>query len=307
MDASSVTEWTGITAMISKTGYLIREGFRGIFTHKFMSFATVAVIVACLIIIGSLGVVSVNISSLIHNLEQENEVVAFVEENLSDEEARGLEASISGIENIASVEYVTKETAMDNFMKDYDSVLMEGIDSSVFRNRYVVHLNDISKMLETRDALAAIPGIAKVNAHIDYANGFITVRNIVTVISLVLVAVLVLVSFFIMSNTIKLATYSRQDEIAIMRMVGATNGFIRLPFVVEGLVLGILGALIAFFAEWGLYALVTGKVMETIAGTFVKVVPFSELALPVLLIFLAIGVVIGGVGGVNAIRNYLKV
>ncbi|MBQ2564752.1 MAG: permease-like cell division protein FtsX [Oscillospiraceae bacterium] len=293
--------------MISKTGYLIREGFRGIFTHKFMSFATVAVIVACLIIIGSLGVVSVNISSLIHNLEQENEVVAFVEENLSDEEARGLEASISGIENIASVEYVTKETAMDNFMKDYDSVLMEGIDSSVFRNRYVVHLNDISKMLETRDALAAIPGIAKVNAHIDYANGFITVRNIVTVISLVLVAVLVLVSFFIMSNTIKLATYSRQDEIAIMRMVGATNGFIRLPFVVEGLVLGILGALIAFFAEWGLYELVTGKVMETIAGTFVKVVPFSELALPVLLIFLAIGVVIGGVGGVNAIRNYLKV
>ena len=307
MDASSVTEWTGITAMISKTGYLIREGFRGIFTHKFMSFATVAVIVACLIIIGSLGVVSVNISSLIHNLEQENEVVAFVEENLSDEEARGLEASISGIENIASVEYVTKETAMDNFMKDYDSVLMEGIDSSVFRNRYVVHLNDISKMLETRDALAAIPGIAKVNAHIDYANGFITVRNIVTVISLVLVAVLVLVSFFIMSNTIKLATYSRQDEIAIMRMVGATNGFIRLPFVVEGLVLSILGALIAFFAEWGLYELVTGKVMETIAGTFVKVVPFSELALPVLLIFLAIGVVIGGVGGVNAIRNYLKV
>ena len=307
MDASSVTDWTGITAMISKTGYLIREGFRGIFTHKFMSFATVAVIVACLIIIGSLGVVSVNISSLIHNLEQENEVVAFVEENLSDEEARGLEASISGIENIASVEYVTKETAMDNFMKDYDSVLMEGIDSSVFRNRYVVHLNDISKMLETRDALAAIPGIAKVNAHIDYANGFITVRNIVTVISLVLVAVLVLVSFFIMSNTIKLATYSRQDEIAIMRMVGATNGFIRLPFVVEGLVLGILGALIAFFAEWGLYELVTGKVMETIAGTFVKVVPFSELALPVLLIFLAIGVVIGGVGGVNAIRNYLKV
>ena len=104
---SSVTEWMGITAMISKTGYLIREGFRGIFTHKFMSFATVAVIVACLIIMGSLGVVSVNISSLIHNLEQENEVVAFVEENLSEEEARGLEASISGIENVASVEYVT--------------------------------------------------------------------------------------------------------------------------------------------------------------------------------------------------------
>lgn len=293
--------------MISKSGYLIREGFRGIKTHKFMSFATVAVIVACLLIMGSLSLVTVNINSLIKNLEKENEVVAFVDEALTDEEARALESSIVSIDNVASVEYVTKETAMDNFMKDYDDVLMEGIDASVFRNRYVIRLVDISKMLETRDVVAQVPGIAKVNAHIDYANGFITVRNIISVISLVLVAILVIISFFIMSNTIKLATFSRQDEIAIMRMVGATNGFIRLPFVVEGLVLGILGGLIAFFAEWGIYELVTGKIMETIAGSFVNVIPFSELAVPVLLIYLAIGIVIGGFGGVNAIRNYLKV
>ena len=293
--------------MISKSGYLIREGFRGIKTHKFMSFATVAVIVACLLIMGSLSLVTVNVNTLIKNLEKENEIVAFVDEALVDEEARALESSISSVENVASVQYVTKETAMDNFMKDYDDVLMEGIDASVFRNRYVVRLVDISKMLDTRDSIAQIPGIAKVNAHIDYANGFITVRNIISVISLVLVAILVIISFFIMSNTIKLATFSRQDEIAIMRMVGATNGFIRLPFVVEGLVLGILGGLIAFFAQWGIYEVVTGKIMETIAGSFVNVMPFSTLAVPVLLIYLAIGIVIGGFGGVNAIRNYLKV
>ena len=293
--------------MISKSGYLIREGFRGIKTHKFMSFATVAVIVACLLIMGSLSLVTVNVNTLIKNLEKENEIVAFVDEALVDEEARALESSISSVENVASVQYVTKETAMDNFMKDYDDVLMEGIDASVFRNRYVVRLVDISKMLDTRDSIAQIPGIAKVNAHIDYANGFITVRNIISVISLVLVAILVIISFFIMSNTIKLATFSRQDEIAIMRMVGATNGFIRLPFVVEGLVLGILGGLIAFFAQWGIYEVVTGKIMETIAGSFVNVMPFSTLAVPVLLIYLSIGIVIGGFGGVNAIRNYLKV
>ena len=272
-----------------------------------MSFATVAVIVACLLIMGSLSLVTVNVNTLIKNLEKENEIVAFVDEALVDEEARALESSISSVENVASVQYVTKETAMDNFMKDYDDVLMEGIDASVFRNRYVVRLVDISKMLDTRDSIAQIPGIAKVNAHIDYANGFITVRNIISVISLVLVAILVIISFFIMSNTIKLATFSRQDEIAIMRMVGATNGFIRLPFVVEGLVLGILGGLIAFFAQWGIYEVVTGKIMETIAGSFVNVMPFSTLAVPVLLIYLAIGIVIGGFGGVNAIRNYLKV
>ena len=92
-----------------------------------------------------------------------------------------------------------------------------------------------------------------------------------------------------------------------MKMVGATNGFIRLPFVVEGLVLGLMGGILAFFAEWGLYSLVTGKIMETIAGNFVEVVPFASVATPVLLVFLGVGILVGAFGGVNAIRNYLKV
>jgi len=307
MGRLSATEWMGITAMISKSGYLIREGFRGIKTHKLMSFASVAVIAACLLIMGSFSLVSVNINSLIKNLEQENEVVAFIDESLTEEQAQSLYDSIVAVDNVASAEFVSKETAMSNFMEDYDETLMEGIDSSVFRNRFVVHLTDISLMSQTRDALAQVPGVAKVNAHIDYANGFITVRNIISVVSLILIVILVIVSFFIMSNTIKLATFSRRNEIAIMKMVGATNGFIRIPFVVEGLVLGILGGLIAFFAEWGIYSLVTGKIMETIAGSFVNVISFKTLAVPVLLVYLAIGILVGSLGGVNAIRNYLKV
>lgn len=124
---------------------------------------------------------------------------------------------------------------MKSFMQDYSKDLMEGIDASTFRDRYVIHLTDISLMAQTKEALQTVDGVDKVNAHIDYANGFITVRNIVSVVSLVLIVILVLVSFFIMSNTIKLATFSRREEIAIMKMVGATNAFIRLPFVVEGL------------------------------------------------------------------------
>ena len=304
---SSVTEWMGITAMISKTGYLIREGFRGIFTHKFMSFATVAVIVACLIIMGSLGVVSVNISSLIHNLEQENEVVAFVEENLSEEEARGLEASISGIENVASVEYVTKETAMDNFMKDYDSVLMEGIDSTDFRHRFVIHLTDISQMADTKTQLEAIPGIAKVNAQIEYADRFVRIRNIVSVVSLILTVILTFVSFFIMSNTIKLTTFGRREEIAIMKMVGATNAFIRTPFVIEGLILGLLGGVLGFLAVWGIYTVLNSSLLDALTGSFISLIPFRQVMLPMLGVYVGVGVLIGVFGGVNAIRNYLKV
>jgi cell division transport system permease protein len=292
---------------MNKCGYLIREGFRSIRTHRFMSFASVTIIVACLLIMGSFSLVAVNINSLIKELENQNEVVAFVDEDYSEQQAEALQDDIEKVDNVSSVEFVSRDTAMKNFMSDYSQDLMEGIDQSTFRDRFVVHLKDISQMAQTQKALEGVNGIVKVNAHLDYANGFITVRNIVSAVSLVLIIILVIVSFFIMSNTIKLATFSRREEIAIMRMVGATNGFIRLPFVVEGLVLGILGGLIAFFAEWGLYALVTGKIMSTIAGKFVEVVPFSTVMTPVLLVFLGVGILVGGFGGVNAIRNYLKV
>ena len=272
-----------------------------------MSFASVTIIVACLLIMGSFSLVAVNINSLIKELENQNEVVAFVDEDYSEQQAEALQDDIEKVDNVSSVEFVSRDTAMKNFMSDYSQDLMEGIDQSTFRDRFVVHLKDISQMAQTQKALEGVNGIVKVNAHLDYANGFITVRNIVSAVSLVLIIILVIVSFFIMSNTIKLATFSRREEIAIMRMVGATNGFIRLPFVVEGLVLGILGGLIAFFAEWGLYALVTGKIMSTIAGKFVEVVPFSTVMTPVLLVFLGVGMLVGGFGGVNAIRNYLKV
>jgi len=297
-----------ITAMkMSKGGYLIKEGFRSIRKHRFMSFASVTIIMACLLIMGSFALVAVNVNSIIDRLEDENEVVVFINEKYTTSQAKAVEERLMKIDNVESVEFVSRETAMENFMGDYDKDLMEGIDESTFRDRYIVHLVDISLMAQTHSDLKEINGVDKVNAHLDYANGFIAVRNVVSVITLVLVVILVMVSFFIMTNTIKLATFSRREEIAIMKMVGATNGFIRLPFVIEGLVLGLLGSGLAFLAEWGLYAVITGKVMESIAGNLVEVVPFATIYLPILLVFLGIGVLIGLFGGVNAIRNYLKV
>ena len=306
---SSATTVTGITVMsFSKIGYLIREGFRSIKTHGFMSFAAVTIITACLIIMGSIALLTLNIDKLIADLEQQNEVVAFVDENISDEaEARALEDSLTAIVNIDTVEFVSRSSAMNSFMSKYDDRLMEGVDPSVFRHRYVIHLTDISQMAETKEALEQVPGIVKVNAHIEYADRFVRVRNIVSVISLVLMAVLTFVSFFIMSNTIKLTTYGRREEIAIMKMVGATNAFIRTPFVIEGLILGILGGLLGFVAEWGLYSLLNSSLMDSLTGSFVSLVPFYEVMLPLLAAFLGIGILIGVFGGVNAIRNYLKV
>ena len=293
---------------LSRGGYLIREGFRSIGTHGFMSFASVTIIMACLIIMGSVSLLSVNIDALIKDLEDQNEVVAFVDESIEDEnEARSLESALTAVDNVSSAEFVSRDAAMDNFMSKYDSYLMEGIDETVFRHRFVIHLTDIALMAQTKADLEDIPGIAKVNAHLEYADTFVTVRNIVSVVSLVLTVMLVFVSVFIMSNTIKLASFSRREEIAIMKMVGANNGFIRLPFVVEGLALGTMGGLLAFVAEWGVYGVITGKLLSSLAGSFIAVVPFKSVALPVFIFYMATSLLVGVFGGVNAIRNYLKV
>lgn len=292
---------------MSRIGYLLGEGFRGIFKHGFMSFATVAIILACLIIMGSVTLLSVNIDALIETLENQNEVVAFIDESYSTAEAEAVGPQISALENIAVSEFVTRDEAMAQFMGNYDKELMQGIDSSVFRDRFVIQLTDITRMSETKRALEGIAGVTKVNAHVDYAESFVTIRNIVTAVSFALIIMLAFVSFFIMSNTIKLATFSRKEEIGIMKMVGASNSFIRLPFVIEGLILGILGAVLAFFAEWGVYNLLTEKLVSSLTGEFINVVPFESMMMPILVFYLAVGILVGAFGGVNAIRNYLKV
>ena len=292
---------------LSRSGYLIREGFRSITTHGFMSFASVTIIMACLIIMGSVTLLTLNIDSMIKKLEDQNEVVAFVDDSYTEEEARMLEPKIADVMNVSSVQFVSRSDAMDNFMDNYNKDLMEGIDETVFRHRFVIQLTDIALMAQTKTQLEDIDGIAKVNAHLEYAKIFVTVRNVVTVIAMVLIVILVFISIFIMSNTIKLATFNRREEIAIMKMVGATNSFIRLPFVIEGLVLGILGGGLAFAAELGLYHLVTGRIVNSLTGSFISVIPIQQVALPMFIAFMATSVFVGVFGGVNAIKNYLKV
>lgn len=293
---------------MNKLGYLIKEGFRSVFTHGFMSFASVTIIIACLLIMGSFSLLAVNIDALIDKLEKENEMLAFVDDSYSETKALTLQDDIEAVANVSKVEFISREDAFANFKADYDNQsLFADIESDTFRHRFVIYLDDIALMADTKTAIEQIPGVAEVSAQLDISRGFVTVRNIVSAVSLILIVILFVVSVFIMANTIKLTTFGRREEIAIMKMVGATNGFIRTPFVVEGLVLGLAGSIVAFLMQWGLYELICGKVMTTIAGSFVQVLPFMTVALPVGLVFLAVGLVVGVFGGSIAIRNYLKV
>jgi cell division transport system permease protein len=234
--------------------------------------------------------------------------MVFIDENFTEAAARDMESAISAVPNVSSVEFVSREMALDSFKDLYeDSSLLEDLDSDVLRDRYIVYLDDISQMEETQKELATLDGIVKVNAHLEISQGFIKVRNIVSAVSLLLVAVLLVISLFIMSNTIKLTTFDRREEIAIMKMVGATSSFIRWPFVVQGLILGILGALLAFLAQWGLYELVAQNIMSGSGLSFVTVIAFEQVAIYLLAAFLVIGLGVGVFGSIMAIKNYLKV
>ena len=293
---------------LNRYGYLIGEGFRNIFTHGFMSFASVTIIIACLIVMGSFTLLDININQIIDDIGDQNQILAYVDEDMTAQEASAkLQTKLESLDNVASVEFVSRSEARESFMEKYDESLMEGIDDEVFRHRFSIQLIDLSLMDETKAEIEDVDGIVKVNAPTEFADKFISVRNVISIVSLALIVILGFVSLFIMSNTIKLATYGRREEIAIMKMVGASNSFIRCPFIVEGLVLGVVGGGLAFLAQWGLYAALEAKIVESLGLSFVEIVPFAQVWPFVLITFLAVGILVGAVGGVIAIRNYLKV
>ena len=244
--------------------YYCSEGFHSIFTHGFMSFAAVCMIVACLLIMGSFSLVAVNLNHMLGDLEAQNEFLAYVDETYTEEEARALQPEIEAIPNVSEVTFVTRAEAMDDFRAGReDNPLLSSLPDEVLRDRFRIHVYDIEQLKATSDAVEQIGGIALVNAAYDIAQGFVMVRNIAAGVAIVLVTILAVVSLFIIANTIKLATFYRREEIAIMKMCGATNAFIRWPFIVEGMILGMTGALVAFFVQWGVYELVERAVIQS--------------------------------------------
>ena len=288
--------------------YFFHEGLSNMFSHGFMSFAAIGITVACLLIMGTFTLVAVNANELLRTLEQENEILAYVDDSYTETEARALQRTLETIPNVASAMFISKEEAMESFTEQYpDEALFQDLDPEILRDRYAVKVVDLQQQSATVEKVKAVEGIAKVNAYEEIAGGFITVRNVATVVCVALIAILFVVSVFIISNTIKLTTFDRREEIAIMRMVGATNGFIRWPFVYEGFLFGLIGAAVAFLLQWGLYGAVAQGVDNNDTLQLIQIIPFTEMWLPVAGTFAAAGIVIGVGGSLSAIRKFLQV
>jgi cell division transport system permease protein len=293
---------------INNIGYLLKEGIRGIFLHGFMSFAAVCVTVACLLIVGSFSCLTYNVNILVESLNKTNEIVVYIDSELSEAEARSLTTPINTIDNVYQTRFVTREEALKDFIAEHaGDEAFSGVEASDLRHRIIVVLEDNSRMDQTVTEIKKLSGVANISAAYELAEGFSTLQNILHIASSVIVVVLLVVSLLIISNTVKLAMFDRRDEISIMKMVGATNGFIRLPYVVEGFILGMIGASIAFGLQWLLYDALLVWLEEADSLKLLQFVPFEELLTPMVCIFAAAGLFVGVVGSWTSIRKFLDV
>ena len=293
---------------INNIGYLMKEGIRGIFLHGFMSFAAVCVTVACLLIVGGFSCLMYNLSIMVEDLNKTNQVMVYVDENYTDAEARSVGTLINKVDNVFQATFVSREEALEDFVADHggDSAFV-GVDANPLRHRFVVLLEDNSLIEQTVAQLQKVEGVVKISAAYELAQGFTTLQDVLHIASIAVIGVLLLVSLLIISNTVKLAMYDRKDEIAIMKMVGATNGFIRWPFVFEGLLLGLLGAVAAFLLQWLLYAAMCRGISASDTLQLLRIVPFARIWKVVAIVFGATGLLVGVGGSTMAIRRFLKV
>ncbi len=272
-----------------------------------MSFAAICVTVACLLIVGIFASVMYNLNIMVQDLNQTNEILVYIDETLPDAEAESIETYIRAMDNIYSADFISREEALENFLAQHgDDPVFSGLEASTLRHRIVVVLEDNDQMKDTVEDLYKVNGVAEIVAHYELAEGFTMIQDLLEVVFVLVLTALLAVSLVIISNTVKMAMYSRADEIAIMKMVGATKGFIRLPFVVQGFLLGMIGAGAAFAAAWWLYDAMLVKLATMDTLNMFNFVPFRQLMMPMIFVFGGAGMFVGIVGSWSSIRKFLN-
>lgn len=289
--------------------YLTKEGFRYVRVNKLMSLASISVLLSCLVMIGSAGLLMVNMSSMISNIEEKNVITVFYEDGVQGEPDDMLGKKIQALDNVKSAEFVPNEVAFRQQiaisspeMKEY----LAGKEGS-FPDAYKITVKDMGLYTETVKQLGALQGVASVSSSSGTAKTLNSLRTTVTTISLGIIIMLLAVSLFIISNTIKITMFNRRLEISIMRSVGATNMFIRWPFMLEGMIIGVISGVLAGLAVWAIYEGAIRSLTDLLTNLGGRASPpFSHYALLVFVSFVGIGIVIGSLGSTISIAKYLK-
>ena len=299
----------------SSFGYLVKEGARSLWVNRLMSAAAIGVLIACMILVGAAGLFALNVNSIVSYFEDENEIVAFVVDEITQEELDALDLQLHALDNTADIVFVSNEEALEQQIEEYGEYgwLLEEFqgEENMFPHAYRIKVKDIAKLEDTADAIYALNTIQEVRVPTEVAHTLLSIRRIVSTCGLVIVSILLVVSLIIIANTIKITVFNRRKEISIMKYVGATDSFIKLPFLVEGLLLGLISALISYGIVWGGYTYVMNWA-ATLDSAWVQqlyryFVPFETIRSELLIGFCAIGVGIGAFGSTAFVRKYLRV
>lgn len=295
--------------------YLVRQGIHSLGTHSMMTFASIGVLTVCLVLTGIAYLFSVNVDSLIDYLGSQNETVVYLNPDLNEEQTAAVDTAIRSISGVSGVEYVSKEDVLSTYkgyMSEQYADLWDAFDNdNPFKANYRVTVKDLDDIQRISDELSAIEGVDSVSAPLAMSNVFVQVQDVVTYAGYGLVAVLAVVAVVVISNTIRITVFARRREINIMKYVGATNGFIRLPFFVEGMAAGLISAFIASIIVLGGYWVLT-YYSDLVPGFWrsllsESVVPVTDVWYKVVPAFAAFSVLMGGVGSLVSIRRHLDV
>lgn len=294
----------------SSLRYLTKEGFRNVWTNRMMSLASIAVLMSCLVLIGSAAMIFLNIDSLLAKIEEENVVMVYIEDGTSEEDVSQMETLIKNLGNIKEVEFVSKVDAWEEQLETMEEAQKEfftEVSSDIpLPDAYKVTVENLDNFDRTVEDIRGLEHIDTIRENKDLAQKLVSIRQGISIIAIVIVAVLFAISLFIISNTIRLTVYSRRLEISIMKSVGATNSFVRFPFVIEGMILGLLSGTIGLGLVWGLYELAVTQFSDLLHSLNLVAISFVDYALPMLGIFVLIGIVCGVGGSLTTMRKYLN-
>ena len=290
--------------------YLVGEGFKNTMKNKKSTFAALSIMIATMIIFGVFLAIIENIDSFLTELEHSQAIQVFMEVDTSEEEINRIGDEIRKLEGVNSVQFVSEEDAVD-IMKDYfenNEKLLVGAED-IFPPSFVVNFSDLTKSEEVQAQINNMEGISSIQNKNETTNALLGVGNAIRLISAIILVFLIIVSLFIISNTIKLTVHARRKEISIMKYVGATNSFIRWPFVVEGIIIGLVAATISLLAIGLLYNWASTQLMSSILMQKLGVilVDFNEMFSLLVVVYAVLGIGMGVIGSMISMKKYLEV
>lgn len=292
-----------------RIGYLTKEGFRNVWVNRLMSVASVAVLMSCLVMLGIAFMLIVNVQSIMDSIESQNVVMVYLEEDATKTEVETAEREILALDNVKKCEYIDKDTAFKQQIDELgtDATYFEGVENPL-PDLFKVSISDMTRFESTVSALNSINNVDTVRDNKDIASTLIQIRKTVTYVSFGIIVVLLIISLFIIANTVRITMFTRRLEINIMKSVGATNWFIRWPFIVEGMVLGVIAGILSTGVVWGAYKLLEPTVTSlfTMISRDFKFEPFMSYVVYIFAAFIIIGIFSGGIGSLISIQKYLR-